>query len=124
MTLEEFNNLYTYRYDWDKYGTPEWTDIWEIITPASDGRYYGDCESYCLTLQSSVEGMKDLKLYYCLLNGEGHCIGRLNGKWIDCNFKEFIETLPENYSTPKEYNKYDVMIKKLYSKFLIKVFHA
>lgn len=120
MTLQQFNSKYEYQYDWDKYNTPDWIDIWEIIKPDSNGIYKGDCESYVLSLIEYVEEFKNLQLYYCTIDGVGHCIGKINDNWIDCNFKELRKFLPENYSTPKPYSKLQIFFNKIMAKIIVK----
>ena len=114
MTLEQFNKQYKYKSDSEKYGTS--LDIWEVISPNSQGVYEGDCESYCLTLQAKVDGFKYLELYYCHYNGEGHCIGKLGGKWIDCILQREVETLPPLYTNIRKYWKIEIWSKRLYGR--------
>jgi len=113
MKLNEFNANYIYQTDKDKFGR---TEVWEVLELESDGYYKGDCESYCLTLIDKVDGFKDMKLYYCKLNGVGHCIGELDGKWIDCNTKQLVRTLPDNYKEIRQYWKIEVVWKKITTK--------
>lgn len=119
LSLQKFNANYHYAYDWVKYGTPEWIDIWEVIEPNSEGQYHGDCESYCLTLKEKVYDFEYLELYYCTINSNGHCIGKINNKWIDCNFKELRDTLPDSYKNLVKYNIFIVFYKRLLSKLLM-----
>ena len=108
MTLQQFNQNYIYTSD----GT---LDSWTIIEPI-EGKYKGDCEDYCLTLQAEVEGFKDLELYYCHYNNVGHCIGKINGKWIDCILQREVETLPPLYTNVRKYWLIEIWSKKLYGK--------
>lgn len=110
MTLKEFNIKYIYTAD----GT---LDSWTVIKPI-EGKYKGDCEDYCLTLQAKVEGFEKLELYYCKYNGEGHCIGKQNGKWIDCGLQSLVESLPTQYTDLRKYWKIEIVIKKLIGKVL------
>ena len=89
MTLQEFNSRYVYQSDINKFGFDE---VWEV-PELQDGKYYGDCESYCLFLKKNVDGFKDWKLYFCRLSGDGHCVLYKDGGVIDCNTKEVV-----NYS--------------------------
>lgn len=110
MTLNQFNQNYIYTAD----GT---LDSWTVIKPVK-GKYLGDCEDYCLTLQAEVEGFKDLELYYCKYNGIGHCVGNLNGTWIDCGLQSLVPTLPTLYTDIRKYWKIEIVIKKLIGKVL------
>lgn len=94
MTLQEFNENYEYQSDTQKFGRKE---VWEIIRPV-DGRYYGDCESYCLTVNKLVPGFEDAELHYCKINGVGHCVMVSNGMVLDCNNKKWQSL---NYYTTK-----------------------
>lgn len=93
MTLEEFNNKYVYKTDRDQFGFDE---VWEIPKLQADGKYYGDCESYCRFLKSKIDGFSDWKYWYCKINGEGHCLLYKDGYVIDCNIKQV--TALEKYS--------------------------
>lgn len=113
MTLEQFNGQYKYKTDKDKFG---FFEVWDIPKLQDDGFYYGDCEDYCLTLQAKVEGYKDIELYYCHYNGQGHCIGNINGKWIDCILQREVETLPPLYTDVRKYWLVEIWSKKLCGK--------
>ena len=113
MTLEEFNSKYVYTSDKEKYG---FSDVWEIISPNSEGYYLGDCESYCLTLKYKVEGFSNLELYYCKYNGEGHCIGKLGEQWIDCGLQRFVATLHPLYTDIRKYWLIEIWSKRLYGR--------
>ena len=113
MKLEEFNSKYIYTTDSYLWG---FSDVWEIMYPNSEGYYLGDCESYCLTLQAKVDGYKDLELYYCHYDNVGHCIGKINGKWIDCILQREVETLPPLYTNVRKYWLIEIWSKKLYGK--------
>ena len=112
MTLEEFNSKYIYTSDEAKYG---FSDVWEVIED-NEGVFEGDCESYCLTLKAKVEGFQNLELYYCHYNGQGHCIGKQNGKWIDCILQREVETLPPLYTDIRKYWLIEIWSKKLCGK--------
>lgn len=109
MTLTEFNSKYKYKSDLEKYGKQ---DIWEIPILESDGFYYGDCESYCLFLKNNIEKFEEWDLYFCKINGIGHCILVNNNNIIDCNSKEIM--LKDKYI-----EKYKITELKKYSKFII-----
>ena len=106
MTLQQFNQNYIYTSD----GT---LDSWTVIEPI-EGKYKGDCEDYCLTLQARVEGFKDLELYYCKYNGQGHCIGKLGDKWIDCGFQRLVSTLSPLYTNVRKYTIVELIAKRIY----------
>lgn len=105
MTLPQLNSRYVYTKD----GT---LDSWQVLEEV-DGKYYGDCEDYCLTLQAKVEGFKNLELYYCKYNGIGHCIGKLDGQWIDCGLQRLVTALPPLYTDVRKYWKIEIICKKL-----------
>ena len=86
MKLDEFNDRYTYQSDMEKFGFDE---VWEI-PKLRDGKYYGDCESYCLFLKNNVDGFSDWGLYFCKLDGKGHCVLYKDGGVIDCNTKRIM----------------------------------
>lgn len=109
MTLQGFNSKYLYQSDRDKFNA---TDVWEVIKPNESGIYIGDCESYCLTLRKLIPEFKDYDLYYCKINGNGHCILYSNAMVIDCNIKRVVPLI--------EYCKYyNVTELTPYSKFVI-----
>lgn len=110
MTLQQFNKNYIYTAD----GT---LDNWQVLEEV-DGKYKGDCEDYCLTLQAKVEGFENIELYYCKYNGEGHCIGKLDDLWIDCGLQRLVATLPPLYTDIRKYWKIEIVIKKLIGKVL------
>lgn len=108
MTLENLNKNYIYTSD----GI---LDSWTVIEPVN-GKYEGDCEDYCLTLQAKVDGFKNLELYYCKCNGQGHCIGKLDGQWIDCGLQQLVDTLPPLYTDIRKYWLIEIWSKKLCGK--------
>lgn len=87
MTLEEFNSKYIYKTDKEKF---DFIEVWEI-PKLQNGKYYGDCESYCRFLKNNIPEFKDWDYYYCRLNnGGGHCILLKEGKVIDCNLRSVV----------------------------------
>ena len=120
MTLEKFNKQYKYKTDKDKFG---FFEVWETPKLQDDGFYYGDCESYCLFLKKNIEQFKDWQLYYCKINGNGHCILYKNGDVIDCNIKSIttFEQYCKIYKVTefKKYNKFIIVSKVLVSKALL-----
>lgn len=113
MKLKEFNSKYSYKADKNH-------DDWSIITPSSDGMYYGDCEDYCLTLKKLTPQFKDWCYYYCKLNGEGNCVLYKNGDIIDCNTQKIVsfEQYCKIYKVTefKKYNWFVIFSKILFSK--------
>ena len=125
MTLQEFNSKYHYQLDIDKFGIE---DMWEVMEPDSDGIYRGDCESYCLTLKYKVDGFKDLEIwtYTSQDNKSGHCIGKLDNRYIDCNVKELVDMNHPLLSmswwkSPVQHSGFGLLKKMTYSKLLIKL---
>lgn len=119
MTLEEFNSKYVYKTDKDKFG---FIEVWEI-PKLQNGKYYGDCESYCLFLKKNVPEFKDWKLYFCKINGSGHCVLYKDKNVIDCNTKSVVSF--GNYSkiySVSEFNRYSrftIVSKLLVSKAVL-----
>lgn len=109
MTLKEFNKVYKYKSDVEKYGFKE---VWEIPEPEDDGFIYADCESYCRYLKKYVPEFKDWDYYYCKINGNGHCVLHKNGDIIDCNVKRIV-------STEQYYRLFTVTRLAKYSMFTI-----
>lgn len=118
MRLEKFNRLYKYKSDKILHKRIEY---WTVIEPNTEGIYEGDCEDYILTLKDKVEGFKEMELYYCKLNKVGHCIGKIDGKWIDCNIKRKVSRLPSNYTELKKYNWFVIFCKVNWAR-LIRLF--
>ena len=113
MKLEEFNSKYEYVTDENEYGrTEKWT-----VMKEKDGKYRGDCEDYCLTLKKLVPEFKDWELYYCKINGGGHCVLHKNGDVIDCNVKRpvTLEMYGRLYRVTdwKKYHWFVVLSKRL-----------
>lgn len=119
MTLEEFNSKYVYKTDKDKFG---FIEVWEI-PELQDGKYYGDCESYCLFLKKNVPEFENWDLYFCKINGNGHCILYKDESIIDCNVRSVVSF--GNYSkiySVSEFNRYSrftIVSKLLVSKVLL-----
>lgn len=120
MTLTEFNSKYQYLADKEQFG---FADVWEVIEPKEDGKYYGDCESYCLTLIDKVDGFEDLELWHCKYDGVGHCVGRLGGMWIDCGMQRVVPMLGSHYTELRKYWKFEIVCKKMFA-YVIKKYLA
>ena len=120
MTLEEFNSKYIYKTDKEKFG---FIEVWEIPKLQKDGFYYGDCESYCLFLKKNVPEFKDWDLYFCKINGNGHCILYKDESVIDCNVRSVVSF--NDYcklykvSEFSKYSKFTVASTLLVSKVLL-----
>ena len=112
MQLSEFNRLYRYKTDMAKFGRRE---VWEVLKPP----YEGDCESYVLTLKAKVDGFSKMKLYFCRVHGQGHCVGKVNGMWIDCITKKLVPAFPDSYTGLKKYFFLTVWIKRLKAKLIV-----
>ena len=116
MTLEEFNSKYIYKTDKEKFS---FIEVWEI-PKLQNGKYYGDCESYCLFLKNNIEKFEEYDLYYCKLDGIGHCVLSNGALIIDCNCKQPI--LKDIYfkqyiiSDFKKYSKFTIFCKYLFAK--------
>lgn len=117
MTLKEFNNKYQYKTDKDKFG---FFEVWEIPKLQDDGLYYADCESYCRFLKHNIPQFENWDLYYCKLNGIGHCVLYKNGDVIDCNTQKIVsfEQYCKMYKVTefKKYNWFVVFSKMLFAK--------
>ena len=111
------NKQYKYKSDKEKFG---FFEVWDIPKLQDDGFYYGDCESYCLFLKNNIEQFKDWDLYFCKINGNGHCILYKNGDVIDCNTQKIVsfEQYCKLYKVTefKKYNWFVVFSKILFSK--------
>ena len=90
MTLTNFNNLYSYKYD------PEGRDMWRVLKLDELGMYRGDCEDYSLSVLYYVICKESwLKFWWLLLtfeakmcyvitkNGGGHAVLRFGEMYID-----------------------------------------
>lgn len=118
MTLEEFNSKYIYKTDKEKFG---FIEVWEV-PKLQDGKYYGDCESYCLFLKNNIEKFEEYDLYFCKLNGNGHCVLSNGAVIIDCNSKQTIlkDKFIEKYKITdlKKYNKFVIYSKLFFGKII------
>lgn len=117
MTLENINKNYIYKTDQNQFGRVEY---WQVMKPNEKGQYIGDCEDYCLTLQKLIPQFKEWELYYCKINGNGHCILYRNGDVIDCNIKSIttFEQYCKIYKVTefKKYNWFTIFSKLLFAK--------
>lgn len=120
MMLEQFNKKYRYKSDKQKFG---FFEVWEIPTLQDDGFYYGDCESYCLFLKNNIEQFENWDLYYCKLNGIGHCILSNGAMIIDCNSQQTMlkDKFMQKYNITqlKQYNRLTIFCKYLFAKVFL-----
>ena len=123
MIVQQFNKQYKYKSDKDKFG---FFEVWDIPKLQDDGFYYGDCESYCLFLKNNIEQFKGWDLYFCKINGNGHCILYKNGDVIDCNTQKIVsfEQYCKMYKVTefKKYNWFVVFSKILVSKAYVWIY--
>lgn len=112
MTLEEFNKLYKYKTDKDKFN---FIDVWEIPEPSEDGFIYADCESYCRYLKENFDKFEEWYYYYCKLDGIGHCVLIKNTDVIDCNIRQIVSIdeyyMMFNVTELRPFTKFQVMSK-------------
>ena len=117
MTLSHINKNYIYKTDQNQFGR---VDYWQVMKPNEKGQYVGDCEDYCLTLKRLIPQFKDWDLYFCKINGNGHCILYKNGDVIDCNIKSIttFEQYCKIYKVTefKKYNWFTIFSKILFAK--------
>jgi len=116
MTLVEFNKVYTYQSDLQKFGRVE---VWEVPAPIG-GKYKADCESYLLALQELTDELVDAELYYCRINGEGHCIAIRDDMVLDCNCQRWLGikeyTKVYNMTDLSKYWRIGILLRKLSTK--------
>ena len=90
MTLTDFNNHYSYKYD------PKGRDEWRVLVEDSDGKYRGDCEDYSLSVLYYVICQESWLKFWWLLTtfqaelcgcetktGGGHAVLRYGDQYID-----------------------------------------
>ena len=122
MTLEQFNKKYKYQSDKERFNTS--LDIWEL--PKDSDIIYGDCESYARFLRRNISGFSDWDLYYCKLNGNGHCVLYKDGLVIDCNIRQIVtyEKYCSLFSITKfkKYNWFVVVSKIAFAKVYTWIF--
>ena len=123
MTLKEFNNKYQYKTDKDKFG---FFEVWDIPKLKDDGFYYGDCEDYAIFLKHNIPQFENWDLYYCKLNGIGHCVLYKDGHVIDCNIRQIVTYEKYcslfNITKFKKYNWFVVGSKIMFAKVYTWIF--
>lgn len=93
--VNDINRRYVYRTDQDLYRRKEhWDDLKEI-----NGRLYGDCEDYCITIANrAIEAgvpLEDLRLHLVAMGGKpDHIVLEYDGWFADCNTTGLIRRLP------------------------------
>jgi len=102
---------------------------WQIMELSTDGKLYGDCEDYSLTLAFLHCGMswrrficalfkREFDLYYCTdkVTRGGHAVMRDRFGWIDNNVKEYVERseIEKRFRIVKRYRFHRVLIKLLF----------
>ena len=97
MTLTNFNNLYSYKYD--AFGR----DSWRVLRLDELGQYQGDCEDYALSVLFYVICKKSWLRFWWLLitfqaelcgcdtKGGGHVVLRYGDMYIDNWTKAWVE---------------------------------
>lgn len=90
MTLEELNRRFEYKTDKEQYGVLE---DWKKLEEIGD-KLVGDCESYAITVKREVDDeeydFSSWDLYWCRLNGSGHCVLSNGYLVIDNNVKNVV----------------------------------
>lgn len=118
--LQQFNKQYKYKSDKQKFG---FIEVWDIPKLQKDGFYYGDCESYCLFLKNNIEQFEDWDLYYCKLNGIGHCVLSNVDMIIDCNSQQTMlkDKFMQKYNITdfKKYNRFTIFCKYFFAKVFL-----
>ena len=115
MDLKDFNSQYIYQTDKEKFG---FFEVWNIPKLHKDGKYYGDCEDYCIFLKHNIKQFENWDYYSCNLDGVGHCVLMKNNSIIDCNcqtimlFDKYKEIY--NISNLKKYGCFTI-----FSKFVV-----
>ena len=113
MTLTNFNNSYSYKYD------PKGRDMWRVLKPNELGMYRGDCEDYSLSVLYYIICQGSwFRFWWMLLtfqvqlryvttkSGGGHAVLRYKNQYID-NWtkawvsKEEMEALGHQFSLYK-----------------------
>lgn len=122
MTLQEFNKIYKYQSDIEKYG---FSEVWEIPQVSDDGFVYADCESYARYLKNNISEFKDWNYYYCKLNGNGHCVLMKQGYIIDCNIKKVVSykdyNMIYNVTNIRKYSTFEILSKILVGKIITNI---
>ena len=109
MTLIDFNNRYSYRFD------PKGRDQWRVLRPNALDQYHGDCEDFALSVLYYVICNESwLKFWWLLLTGKaklcyvvtkndaGHAVLRYGDQYIDnwtmkWTSKEMMEALGHKF---------------------------
>lgn len=124
MNLKDFNSKYIYQTDKEKFG---FFEVWDIPKLQDDGKYYGDCEDYCIFLKHNIEKFEEWDYYSCTLDNVGHCVLMKDSLIIDCNCK-IIMSFEEyknfyNVTNLKKYGWFTVFSKFVVGK-IVKFFRG
>jgi len=98
MTLSDFNNRYSYKFD------PKGRDLWFVIKPDEAGLYQGDCEDYSLSVLYYVICQESWLRFWWLLftfqaelcgcntkSEQGHAVLRHGNMYIDNWTKKWVK---------------------------------
>lgn len=119
ITLKELNERFIYKSDKDNYGV---TEHWVKGETSGNDKMYMDCEDYALTIKSKVISdeydFSKWDLYWCRLDGEGHCALSNGYLVIDNNIKKVI-TLDKYFQIFKitEFRKFTYF--ELFGKYIV-----
>lgn len=107
----KFSPKRTYRTDMELYGVEEyWAELQEI-----DGRLYGDCDSYCITIANRAirEGIPAADLKFHVV-GKGrkpdHLILEYKGLFADCNNPRLTRNPPYRLFSHRQLDQRDWQI--------------
>lgn len=121
MTLKELNSRFIYKLDSDQFGISE---VWSGLIE-KDGKLYGDCEDYAITLKREAQGFQNWDYWYCKLNGGGHCIlvSPDRSSAIDNNTQRVVslDTYLDMYVVTdlRQYRWYELLLKFMSAKLIL-----
>ena len=119
MTIvKQINKDFVYKKDSGK-------DKWSVMFPAEDGKLYGDCEDYSLTVAYRMCNCSLIEMFYALFRrkfvfhyvltkaGEGHAVMEHEGKYIDNWTKRWVTkpTMEKLHTFKYEFKLYQVLWK-------------
>ena len=99
----ELVNNWNYVSDTKNYQIKE---LWRVLKPAEDGKYYGDCEDFALTWAFLELDSSHKRLYLALLTGKvkmwyvkagpteargGHAVLEMDGQFVDNWSKKLVD---------------------------------
>ena len=120
MDLQTLNENYVYKYD-------RKLDSWQVMK-LENGKYYGDCEDYSLTVLFCIVSngswftfwkllFTKAKMHYVENNG-GHAVLQVDGKYIDNWTKEWV-TKEHMESLGHKFHRYQYLPFQVALKMLI-----